>query len=248
MPFIHSHNVAIWTVDVVGFSLGQSLSPSIHYMWPTTKPLSDIVRAGSPSVKKCKVCWMLKRLFCIEFISASHFQCIPFLFIVQRNGNDVHFLYSNQMFQATSWLVWWHCPFTCPNLNKDIQNVLLQRQFTSACSMEESILNPKVVSHHQWGGGKDELQCCMSQVNVLWRGATARKVISWPDIANWAKRAVLKESCTVADITVTQIFWESGLRLFHELLITGSSWREENLSQDFFFFTKRNYENGRSAK
>lgn len=73
---------------------------------------------------------------------------------------------------------------------------------------------------------------------MLWRGATARKVILWPDIANWAKRAVLKESCTVPDITVTQIFWESGLRLFHELLITGSSWREENLCQDFFSLQK----------
>lgn len=43
--------------------------------------------------------------------------------------------------------------FICPNLNKDVQIVLLQRQFTSACLMEESILNSKVVSHHQWGGG-----------------------------------------------------------------------------------------------
>lgn len=40
------------------------------------------------------------------------------------------------------------------------------------------------------------------------------------------------------DITVTQIFWESGLFLFHELLITGSRWREEKLCQDFFSLQK----------
>lgn len=121
---------------------------------------------------------------------------------------------------ATRWLV----AFYMPQMN--VWLALLQKKLTWACLNEENIPNSKLARQ-------------LSQVNVLWPGALATKVILWLDIVNWANWAVLKESCTVADITVTQIFWESGLFLFHELLITGSSWREEKLCQDFFFLDKK---------